>query len=525
MNLYDHLTVCLMRVLETRPKNAVDIFESLSIECKKSGFRAENADSPGALQKVPDTSLAAELAKIQIKLFERPLLEDGSGEHAPIEPPSGEIPDIMDISHLWEWGGLTLGSEETFLLFLSLKQLVEEKSLKSVRLWGKIFGLKSNYIIIEGELREGTIDEEDAVVNGTLASDEAPQEEAEQAAPSENAAANPEGSTNPEDEEGAPKPKNKVIPPLPKEMRTGVNKYIYYVTPYPGGPWTRLPDVIPEKMQIARKIRKYFTGDLAHKIISYPAFDATEAQYLRCQIARISGATVVSPAGYYIFDPEEADGEDLEHNTSIIINPEYEGQPNEALLNPANWVHHVPYILPQGRVTWENPLASLKKEGNEGEEDEEDGGSDAGSQEDNEEAPQPEAGPPILSPLSGDEDHGDIPAWTSRICSTLSPPKFTPVVMRSTRWPGAAVVAFNDKFTNIYVGDGLKDLGNPVQHFIPPKLPEIQSEYTPLGAEITEQVDPTVEEEKAYEEALKAKLEEKEEEEEAAEGEAEEGDD
>jgi radial spoke head protein 4A len=76
-----------------------------------------------------------------------------------------------------------------------------------------------------------------------------------------------------------------------------------------GGPWSRLPDVIPEKLQLSRKIRKLFTGDLSHKINSYPVFGATEAQYLRCQIARISAATVVSPAGYYIPDPEEAENE------------------------------------------------------------------------------------------------------------------------------------------------------------------------------------------------------------------------
>ena len=34
-----------------------------------------------------------------------------------------------------------------------------------------------------------------------------------------------------------------------------------------GGPWYKLADVIPEKLQISRKIRKYFTGDLNHEVI------------------------------------------------------------------------------------------------------------------------------------------------------------------------------------------------------------------------------------------------------------------
>lgn len=59
------------------------------------------------------------------------------------------------------------------------------------------------------------------------------------------------------------------------------------------------------------------------------------------------------------------------------------------------------------------------------------------------------------------------------------------------------------------MGYGLKDLGaNPV--FYPPVLGEVQKEFGTENAhgdvnEITEAVDPTVEEEKALEEALKEK--------------------
>jgi len=34
-----------------------------------------------------------------------------------------------------------------------------------------------------------------------------------------------------------------------------------------GGPWYKLADVIPEKLQLSRKIRKYFTGDLNREVI------------------------------------------------------------------------------------------------------------------------------------------------------------------------------------------------------------------------------------------------------------------
>lgn len=107
------------------------------------------------------------------------------------------------------------------MLFLSLRRLVAEKPLRSVRLWGKIFGTQANYIIIEGELKEGADDEDGDAVNAT--------EE-----PNEEAAEGGEGGekANEEAEPALPKPKVKKMGPLPKEERTGVNKYVYYVCIY-----------------------------------------------------------------------------------------------------------------------------------------------------------------------------------------------------------------------------------------------------------------------------------------------------
>ena len=85
---------------------------------------------------------------------------------------------------------------------------------------------------------------------------------------------------------------------------------------------------------------------------------------------------------------------------TIIINPEYEGLSNEALLNLSNWVHHVPYILPQGRVTFENPIANAPKNGEDGEEEE--GSDDEGAGDGNEEPVEPETGPAILTSLAAD---------------------------------------------------------------------------------------------------------------------------
>lgn len=66
--------------------------------------------------------------------------------------------------------------------------------------------------------------------------------------------------------------------------------------------------------------------------------------------------------------------------------------------NLANWVHHIPYILPQGRVTWENPTAKTETEGEE--EPEEEDADETEAQE-----VEPETGPSPLSPITADEGY------------------------------------------------------------------------------------------------------------------------
>lgn len=94
-----------------------------------------------------------------------------------------------------------------------------------MRLWGKILGINSNYIVVEGDFKEGAVDEEDELVNGVPQDDEVA--EAVPAAPSND-------EIDPNDEAlpapvPMPKAKAKIVPPLPREARSGANKYVYYV--------------------------------------------------------------------------------------------------------------------------------------------------------------------------------------------------------------------------------------------------------------------------------------------------------
>ncbi len=67
---------------------------------------------------------------------------------------------MSEIGFYLEQAGVGLGREELQRVFLALKQLVDSQKLLRCRMWGKILGRESNYIVAEGEHREADEEEE-----------------------------------------------------------------------------------------------------------------------------------------------------------------------------------------------------------------------------------------------------------------------------------------------------------------------------------------------------------------------------
>lgn len=70
------------------------------------------------------------------------------------------FPNLNEINFYMEQGGVGLGRMEMQRIFLGMKQLAQSEQLPYCRLWGKILGRESNYIIAEAVYKDGEDDDE-----------------------------------------------------------------------------------------------------------------------------------------------------------------------------------------------------------------------------------------------------------------------------------------------------------------------------------------------------------------------------
>lgn len=93
------------------------------------------------------------------------------------------LPNVAELAFFFEQAGVGLGREEMQRIFLALKQLVDTQCLQRCRFWGKILGTQSNYLVAEGEFREGEGEEEESTEqsNEDDEREEEPQEDKDEA--------------------------------------------------------------------------------------------------------------------------------------------------------------------------------------------------------------------------------------------------------------------------------------------------------------------------------------------------------
>lgn len=73
-------------------------------------------------------------------------------EHLTKDSKTFIIPDVVEESRIFEWAGLSFGEDETYKLSKSIRRLALLSGASRLRFWGKIYGSKKDYLIVEGIL-------------------------------------------------------------------------------------------------------------------------------------------------------------------------------------------------------------------------------------------------------------------------------------------------------------------------------------------------------------------------------------
>lgn len=319
------------------------------------------------------------------------------------EPPEATVSfaDLNEEATLLEWSGISFGRGDIYRLYLSIKRLAESGKIpgevERLRFFGKFTTRGQPYFVLEG--------------------------------------------VNPEEPE--------IADPTKMEGKVGANKYAYWVAQSVDvlpEEWVKLPNVTSAQVVASRKFKRLLTGNLDSPVASYPPFPGVERDFLRTQIALIGAATLISPDGFFVADPD-ADPPAIkpEEQENIVTNFP---KPAADLANPDAWKHHEFALNPIGRVT---------------------------------KLPEPEEGTEAPE-IEGNEQSPAVDAlkegaWSFRLTpGGAGTATGSVVVARSLLWPGAVAVASGRKFVNVYVGNGVLFEGKA---YAPPLPPVVQSELVP----------------------------------------------
>lgn len=352
------------------------------------------------------------------------LLEKGKLDRQPeLKQIDCAIDDLPSTMKMFEWSGISFGDKEIYVIYKAMKRLAITTGANNLRFWGKFFGRQNDYYVVEGEL---PYSEEAKAATGF------------------------------------------------EERGKGVNAHVYWVCHHAVEDWIQLPDVNPEHIIAARKIKYIVTGDLNAELNTNPKFPGKERHFLRAQIARIAHANTLAPRDF--LTPHE------ENDKEVVHNEEFTAPATTEMTNLENWVHHYQNVMGVGRAEHEIP--------------------DLPEEERDEAIEELEKKDPFIERLKPiNEDKPAVQsmenAWRAKLVGntqqyTAEGDEGTTTYgcceVRSLRWKGAITVMQNGRWANLYVGYGIKtgdvcfNPTTPQDIMSDPNEVKEQPEPTPLEA-------------------------------------------
>ena len=331
--------------------------------------------------------------------------------------------DILQQSKLLEWGGVSFSDEEWYKIRMAMKKILLENNCEYLRFFGKIYGINSDYYIIQGLLKTYPM-------------------------------------------------KN---PQIHVETRgnEGINRYTFWVSNSILESWYELPDITHEQIVSSRRFKYHLTGDLNSKVKSFVSFPGKEMHLLKCQIIRILHSSCIVPKGYYKIS--ENFKEQLEGKVTEI-DEEFKSPTFEEMKGPEgeSWVHEHAYIYPSGKVIDPSVEAQVDRL--------------KGINEDE--------GYKVKEGEGENVNEIDLKYWKIKVVGDQimhnrangDPITHAAIIVKNLRWPGTLTVWKEEKFANIYIGFGIKAIG---ENYFPTQLMKIDKD----AADLDEQKEPFPEKE------------------------------
>ena len=316
--------------------------------------------------------------------------------------------DLLQQSKLFEWGGISFSDEEWYKIRMAMKKILLDNDCEYLRFFGKIYGIKSDYYIIQGLLKTY---------------------------PMKNPQVHVESRGN-----------------------EGINRYTFWVSNSILESWYELPDITHEQIVASRRFKYHLTGDLNAKVKSFVSFPGKEMHLLKCQIIRILHSSCIVPKGYYKIS--ENFKEQLEGKVTEI-DEEFKSPTFEEMKGPEgeSWVHEHAYIYPSGKVIDPSVEAQVDRL--------------KGINEDE--------GYKVKEGEGENVNEIDLKYWKVKVVGDQimhnrangDPITHAAVLVKNMRWPGTLTVWKEEKFANIYVGYGIKAIG---ENYYPTQLMKVDKD-------------------------------------------------
>ncbi|XP_025198167.1 radial spoke head protein 4 homolog A-like [Melanaphis sacchari] len=516
VNVYSHLQNILNKILSEKPSNPLENFEKYSIMLKRTYIHndanfervfVDNINRNYCFKSLQMYKCASKKQFEQQKQYNKNKRHIRKSEIEQREEKNTmnnvnsivQVQNLCEVNYMFNKAGFGLPMDEATLIYLTMNEMAQLNKFESIRFWGKIFGIKKIYYVIECKWSNAELERKlltvknvshnsksskqivNDVTHDNLFQQETKSIDTENSQETVNECQSIISSLDDEMAENSIDQydswislndsdsckttlKSSTKTTLEPEMiGVGANKNVYFVTNKLNTKWIELESVEPHHIVEAKKIKRYFTGKLKNPINSFPKFNGLENEYLRAQIARISSSTQISPRGYYIIDEKDkslsgisdkkssiALNSSIKKNDDLVRNENFKPISNNNLTNLSYWVHKNPHIDING-VTNKlgfSTLSDLNKNEDDFEELEEEekisfNENIINSKDD------------LFGNVGNDISVDNTSAWKGVLCSPLNS-RYSYTIMKSHIWPGAFAVAYDLQTDYMYIGWGQK---------------------------------------------------------------------